>query len=164
MNSQGYLTLQLFDHISHSSQCVNKAIPKRHPNASIPFYLIYLIYPSTPHYRCLIPLPRHLPFLSFYLISFRIYLLLNSSRWCLAGSLGRGDAIQGLEGGVDLLVVLLHCADHLLSGGLEGAAVLSGCGGGGGGGGGAVAGLCGCHCDCFVCFVLVVCVKRSEDE
>jgi hypothetical protein len=43
-----------------------------------------------------------------------------------------------------------------LSSGLEGAAVLSG----GGGGGGAVAGLCGCHCDCFVCFVLVVCDSK----
>ncbi len=92
--------------------------------------------------------------------------MLNSSYWSLAGSLGAGsivDAVQGLECGVDLLVVLLHCADHPLCGGLEGAVVLSG----GGGGGGAVAGLCGCHCELFcllVCFGLCVCVKRSEDE
>jgi hypothetical protein len=127
---------------------------KQFPNA-IPMHLsFYLIYPSTPHYPCLIPLPRHS---SFHLISFPIHLLLNSSRWCLAGSLGAGSrrhAVQSLEGSVDLLVVLLHCADHLLN---EGAALS-----GGGGGGGAVAGLCGCHCDCFVClFVLVVCVKRG---
>ena len=57
-----------------------------------------------------------------------------------------------MEGSVDLLVVLLHCADHLLN---EGAALS-----GGGGGGGAVAGLCGCHCDCFVC-LFWLCV-RSE--
>jgi hypothetical protein len=101
-------------------------------------YPFHLIYPSTPH-SITPPFP-------FYLTSFRIHLLLNGSRWCLASSLGAGSrrhTVQGLECGVDLLVVLLHCADHLLNEG----AVLSG----GGGGGGAVAGLCGCHCDCFVC-------------
>ena len=139
--AQGYKTLGIdirlcIIYLSISSHLI-------YPETQTPSQCIYAIFIP-------FPFPISLPLSPNQNLDAPIHLLRSNRRSRLGAlsSPGAGwlvvDAVEVLERGVDLLVVLLDGADDLVCDVLEGEV-------GAGGGRGGLLNLCGGHCDCLFC-------------